>query len=165
MIGDLIAPVPASLPGQIAKQHYAYEKNGSASLLASIEPLTGKRIMDVCARRRKIKFARHFQKVAAEFPAAKKNHSRSRESEHAQCECLLRSVRGGGGVSSGTKIRVYLHAQVSQLVEYDLDRVFRHLKTMLEVPNSEQRKIGSPSAKNCQRTKNQTNQNQLAVFD
>lgn len=72
LIGDLIAGIPATETGQIAKQHYAYEKKGSASLLASIEPLTGKRIMEVCDQRRKVEFARHFQKVAAEFPEAEK---------------------------------------------------------------------------------------------
>jgi transposase len=58
--------------GEVAKEHYAYEKNGSASLLMTIEPLTGKRIGDVFKQRRKIEFAKHFKKVAQEYPKAEK---------------------------------------------------------------------------------------------
>lgn len=72
LIGELIAGIPATAPGQIAKEHYAYEKLGSCTLLASIEPLTGRRIADVFDQRRKVEFARHFQKLAAEFPSAEK---------------------------------------------------------------------------------------------
>lgn len=69
LIGDLIPAIPVK-SGHTAKQHYAYEKLGSCSLLATIEPLTGKRIADVFDQRRKVEFATHFQKVAAEFPEA-----------------------------------------------------------------------------------------------
>jgi len=69
LIGDLIAGVPMK-EGQIAKEHYSYEKLGSCSLLATIEPLTGKRVADVFDQRRKIEFALHFQKVAEIYPEA-----------------------------------------------------------------------------------------------
>jgi len=52
LIGDLVEGVPLK-DGQIAKEHYSYEKPGSCSLLATIEPLTGKRIADVFDHRRK----------------------------------------------------------------------------------------------------------------
>jgi transposase len=71
LIGEIVEGVPVR-EGQIAREHYAYEKKGSCSLLCSIEPLTGKRIADVFDQRRKIEFALHFQKVAAEFPEAEK---------------------------------------------------------------------------------------------
>lgn len=71
MIGDLLAGLPMKSRA-IAKEHYAYEKLGSCSLLATIEPLTGKRIADVFDQRRKIEFARHFQKVALMYPEAEK---------------------------------------------------------------------------------------------
>ena len=58
--------------GQIAREHYSYEKLGSCSWLASIEPLTGRRIADVFDRRRKVEFARHFQSVAENYPEAEK---------------------------------------------------------------------------------------------
>ena len=42
--------------GEIAKQHYEYEKLGSCALLAAIEPLTGRRLAQVYERRTKQEF-------------------------------------------------------------------------------------------------------------
>lgn len=58
--------------GSVKKEHYAYEKLGSCSLLESVEPLTGRRIAEVFDQRRKVEFARHFQKLAAVYPEAEK---------------------------------------------------------------------------------------------
>ena len=69
LIGEVVAGIPMK-EGQVAREHYSYEKKGSCSLLATIEPLTGRRIADVFDQRRKIEFALHFQKVAAQFPEA-----------------------------------------------------------------------------------------------
>jgi hypothetical protein len=71
LIGDLVEGVPIK-EGAIAKEHYSYEKRGACSLLATIEPLTGKRIADVFDQRRKVEFALHFQKIAENYPAAEK---------------------------------------------------------------------------------------------
>jgi len=71
LIGEVVAGIPLKA-GQVAREHYSYEKLGSCSLLATIEPLTGRRIADVFDQRRKIEFALHFQKVAAMYPAAEK---------------------------------------------------------------------------------------------
>jgi len=71
LIGDLVKGIPLK-EGQIAKEHYSYEKLGWCSLLATIEPLTGRRIADVFDQRRKIEFALHFQRVAALYPEAEK---------------------------------------------------------------------------------------------
>lgn len=69
LIGEVVQGIPMK-EGQVAREHYSYEKKGSCSLLATIEPLTGRRIADVFDQRRKIEFAWHFQKVAAQFPEA-----------------------------------------------------------------------------------------------
>ena len=71
LIGEVVAGFPIK-EGQIAREHYSYEKLGSCSLLASIEPLTGRRMADVFDRRRKVEFARHFQSVAENYPEAEK---------------------------------------------------------------------------------------------
>ena len=71
LIGELVEGLQMKA-GAAKKEHYAYSKNGSCSLLASIEPKTGKRVADVFSQRRKVEFARHFQKVAEEFPEAGK---------------------------------------------------------------------------------------------
>lgn len=71
LIGEIVKGLEMK-PEQVKKEHYAYEKLGSCNLLATIEPLTGKRISDVYSQRRKSEFALHFQKVAGAFPAAEK---------------------------------------------------------------------------------------------
>ena len=71
LIGELVEGL-AMKAGEVKREHYAYEKLGSCSLLATIEPLTGKRIVDVFDQRRKVEFALHFQKVEREFPEAEK---------------------------------------------------------------------------------------------
>lgn len=58
--------------GAAATGKYAYQKNGSCALLATIEPLTGERIADVFPRRTKREFALHLQKVAARFSKVEK---------------------------------------------------------------------------------------------
>lgn len=69
LIGEVVQGLEMK-PGEPAKENYSYEKNGSCALLATIEPLTGKRVADVFDRRRKKEFALHLQKVAAAFPKA-----------------------------------------------------------------------------------------------
>jgi DNA-binding CsgD family transcriptional regulator len=71
LIGELVKGLEMKAE-QVKKEHYAYEKLGSCCLLATIEPLTGKRIADVFDHRRKVEFALHFQKVEKEFPEAEK---------------------------------------------------------------------------------------------
>lgn len=69
LIGNLIEPL-ALQPGQISKEHYAYEKNGSCALLAAIEPLTGNRIAQVHEQRTKREYTLFFQQLAANYPEA-----------------------------------------------------------------------------------------------
>lgn len=71
LIGELVAGLSIKA-GQVRREHYAYQKNGSCALLASIEPLTGKRFFDVFDQRRKREFARHFKRVAESYPKAVK---------------------------------------------------------------------------------------------
>lgn len=71
LIGDTLVPLPPQ-PGKVRKQHYEYEKLGSCALLAAIEPLTGKRIGQVTARRTKLEYTQFCQALAAQYPAAQK---------------------------------------------------------------------------------------------
>ena len=71
LIGDKVSGFELK-PGQVKKQHYEYEKNGSCCLLAAIEPLTGKRIAKVYGQRRKIEYAEFMEMLASHFPQAKK---------------------------------------------------------------------------------------------
>lgn len=71
LIGETVQGL-AIRPKQPQRENYAYQKNGSCALLATIEPLTGRRVADVFARRTKREFALHLQKVAAQYPTAKR---------------------------------------------------------------------------------------------
>jgi hypothetical protein len=71
LIGDQIEPL-AMQTGQVRKEHYAYEKNGSCALLAAIEPLTGNRLAQVHSHRTKKEYTLFCQALAAEFPQAAK---------------------------------------------------------------------------------------------
>ena len=71
LIGDVVEPI-AMQPGQVRKEHYAYEKHGSCALLAAIEPLTGYRLAQLHARRTKKEFTTFCQTLAAAYPQALK---------------------------------------------------------------------------------------------
>ena len=71
LIGEVIDPLPMQ-NGQVRKEHYAYEKNGSCALLAAIEPLTGKRVAQVHLRRTKKEFTLFCQALSEAFPKALK---------------------------------------------------------------------------------------------
>jgi DDE superfamily endonuclease len=71
LIGDSVAGL-AMKAGQAARQHYAYEKNGSCALLMAIEPKTGKRLARVSDRRTKLDYARFMKELAASYPEAEK---------------------------------------------------------------------------------------------
>lgn len=71
LIGDVIEPI-AMQSGLVRKDHYAYEKNGSCTLFAAIEPLTGNRLAQVHSQRTKREFTLFCQALAAAYPDAKK---------------------------------------------------------------------------------------------
>lgn len=58
--------------GQVARQHYAYEKKGSCVLLMAIEPQTAKRLAQVHAQRTKREYAIFMKELARRYPQAKK---------------------------------------------------------------------------------------------
>lgn len=73
LIGDTLMPIPMK-EGRPAREHYAYEKNGSCCLLMAIEPLTGKRLAMVCKQRRKHEYAQFMKQLAGLYPDAETIH-------------------------------------------------------------------------------------------
>jgi len=71
LVGELVQPLPLQ-SGQVRKEHYAYEKNGSCALLAAIEPLTGRRFAQVRPQRTKREYALFLKELAAAYPEARK---------------------------------------------------------------------------------------------
>jgi hypothetical protein len=69
LIGEEMAPL-ALQNGQVRKEHYAYEKNGSCALLAALEPLTGRRFAEVYPQRTKKEYTQFCQELVATWPEA-----------------------------------------------------------------------------------------------
>ena len=73
LIGEKVEPLSMQ-SGQVLKEHYAYEKNGSCALLAAIEPLPGQRLGQVYPQRTKREYMLFCQALAAQYPLATTIH-------------------------------------------------------------------------------------------
>jgi DDE superfamily endonuclease len=72
LIRETRAPIPAR-PGQPERVDYEYERNGTANLFMTFEPLAGRRRVKVTDRRTKIDFARVIRELVDEqYPTAEK---------------------------------------------------------------------------------------------
>jgi DDE superfamily endonuclease len=71
LIGDVAQPL-ALKAGEPLKERYEYQKNGSCSLLAALEPLTGKRVAQVYGQRTKREYALCCRELSQAYPEAKK---------------------------------------------------------------------------------------------
>jgi hypothetical protein len=71
LIGEEVEPLSMQ-SGKVAKQHYAYQKNGSCALLCAIEPLTGRRLARVYGQRTKKEYALFMKELAKAYPRARK---------------------------------------------------------------------------------------------
>lgn len=71
LIGDVLVPIPIK-PGQPKREDYHYERNGTCVVLLAVEPLSGKRIVDVREQKTKKDYAVFMQKVAEEYKDAEK---------------------------------------------------------------------------------------------
>ena len=71
LIGETKTPIPAS-PGQPAKHDYEYRRNGVCNIFIACEPLAGKRMVTVTARKTKQDWAYFIEKIAAEYEHAEK---------------------------------------------------------------------------------------------
>ena len=59
-------------PAKPKREDYHYKRNGVASLFIAFEPLTGKRIVELRARRTKVDYAHFLKRVAQHYPNATK---------------------------------------------------------------------------------------------
>jgi hypothetical protein len=72
LIRETRAPIPAQ-PGQPERVDYEYERNGTANLFMTFEPLAGRRRVKVTDRRTKIDFAQVIRELVDEqYPTAEK---------------------------------------------------------------------------------------------
>jgi DDE superfamily endonuclease len=68
LIGEVRPPLPIR-PGEAAKEDCEYERNGVANLFVAVEPLAGKRLVEVTDRRTAVDFARFLKRLLDEVYA------------------------------------------------------------------------------------------------
>ena len=71
LLGEVVTPL-AMKAGQPTRVDYEYARGGTAVLLVAVEPLTGKRLVEVSARRTKADYCRFQQRVATTWADAEK---------------------------------------------------------------------------------------------
>jgi hypothetical protein len=71
LLGDVLMPIPMK-PGRIERQDYHYQRHGTAVVLMAVEPLAGKRIVDVTEQKTKKDYAEFMKDLAAHYPKADK---------------------------------------------------------------------------------------------
>jgi len=69
LLGEVVAPLPLE-KGKARRFDYEYRRAGVANILLAIEPLTGKRVVEVSRQRTKADYARFKQRVAEKFSEA-----------------------------------------------------------------------------------------------
>lgn len=71
LIGDILIPIPMK-SGRPVREDYHYKRNGTCVVLMAIEPLQGRRMVEVTEQKTKKDYAMFMQKLAQAYPDAKK---------------------------------------------------------------------------------------------
>jgi len=71
LIGDVVMPI-AMKSGKVQRQDHHYKRNGTCCVMMAVEPLAGKRIVEVKERRTKKDYALFMKKVEKAYRGAKK---------------------------------------------------------------------------------------------
>jgi len=71
LLGDVVMPI-AMKPGKVQRQDYHYKRNGTCCVMMAVEPLAGKRIVEVRKRRTKKDYAHFMRKVEKAYRGTKK---------------------------------------------------------------------------------------------
>lgn len=70
LVGEVCKPIPAK-PGEVERWDYEYVRNGTANLFMMVEPLGGRRNVNVTTRRTRLDFAMQMKElVDVHYPAA-----------------------------------------------------------------------------------------------
>ena len=71
LLGDVLMPIPMK-PGRVERQDYHYKRNGTCAVLMAVEPLAGRRIVNVTEQKTKKDYAEFMKTLAASYLDAKK---------------------------------------------------------------------------------------------
>ena len=71
LLGDVLMPLPMK-PGKVKKEDYHYERHGTCVVLMAVEPLVGKRKVQVTKQKTKKDYAQFMKVLSASYPEAEK---------------------------------------------------------------------------------------------
>lgn len=71
LIDDVLQPMPTQ-EGKPKREDYHYKRNGTATVLAAVEPLQGSRFVEVRKQKTKKDYAEFMKKLSEQYPHAKK---------------------------------------------------------------------------------------------
>ena len=71
LLKDVVQPLE-TCPGMVKKEDYKYDRNGTCVILLAVDPLTGKRIVEVSKRKTREDYARFINKVSKAYKDAEK---------------------------------------------------------------------------------------------
>lgn len=71
LLGDVLMPIPMK-PGRVERQDYHYKRNGTCAVLMAVEPLAGRRVVNVTEQKTKRDYAEFMKALAASYPDAEK---------------------------------------------------------------------------------------------
>jgi hypothetical protein len=71
LLGDVLMPIPMK-PGRVERQDYHYKRNGTCVALMAVEPLAGRRIVNVTEQKTKKDYATFMKALAVSYPDAEK---------------------------------------------------------------------------------------------
>ncbi len=72
LLSHVRTPLPP-VPGEVAKVDYEYRREGTCNLFVALEPLAGRRVIEVTARRTAVDFAHFLRYLLVDcYPAAEK---------------------------------------------------------------------------------------------
>jgi hypothetical protein len=71
LIADIVQPLPMK-PGQVERYDYHYQRNGTCCVFIAVEPLAGRRIIDVRERKTKKDYALFMKQLSEKYPEAER---------------------------------------------------------------------------------------------
>lgn len=168
LIGDVVEPT-ALQTGQVAKWHYAYEKNGSCCLLTAIEPLTGQRLAQVHAQRTKKEYTLFMQELAAQYPAASKIRLVQDNLNTPNFSSFYEHLPADQAQQLAQRFELYYTPKSASWLNRiepggRSHRIFGHSQAMSKSTHSHPRPTGKGSVSHCPRTPSKADQNRLAIL-
>lgn len=71
LLDDVLMPIPMK-PGRVERQDYHYKRNGTCVVLMAVEPLAGRRMVNVTAQKTKKDYAEFMKTLSTSYPDAEK---------------------------------------------------------------------------------------------